>query len=73
MSALRRNFFSAVDPELRTVEHTLTYLEAAMRGYVRRVNFANYLSLLLFYLKDMFVVAGGWYFQLTLKLRITLK
>ena len=34
LSALRRNFFSAVDPELRTVEHTLTYVEAAMRGLV---------------------------------------
>ena len=32
LSALRRNFFSAVDPELRTVEHTLTYVEAALRG-----------------------------------------
>jgi hypothetical protein len=32
LSALRRNFFSAVDPELRTVEHTLTYIESAMRG-----------------------------------------
>jgi len=32
LSALRRNFFSTVAEELRTVEHTLTYLEAAMRG-----------------------------------------
>lgn len=32
LSALRRNFFSAIDPELRTVEHTLSYIEAAMRG-----------------------------------------
>eukprot|EP01034_Spumella_vulgaris_P024632 gene24632-31000_t len=32
LSALRRNFFSNVDLELRTVEHTLTYLEAAMRA-----------------------------------------
>ncbi len=31
MSALRRNFFTSVDQELRTVEHTLTYLEAALR------------------------------------------
>ncbi len=30
MSALRRNFFSFVDQELRTVEHTLTYIEAAL-------------------------------------------
>ena len=34
LSALRRNFFSDVDSELRTVEHTLTYIEAALRGYV---------------------------------------
>ena len=32
LSALRRNFFSDIDTELRTVEHTLTYIEAAMRG-----------------------------------------
>lgn len=32
MSALRRNFFVHLDQELRTVEHTLTYLEAALRG-----------------------------------------
>ena len=32
MSALRRNFFSIVDQELRTVEHTLTYMESALRG-----------------------------------------
>ncbi len=32
LSALRRNFFKEVDPELRTVEHTLTYVEAALRG-----------------------------------------
>jgi len=32
LSALRRNFFSAVDPEIRTVEHTLTYIEAALRA-----------------------------------------
>jgi hypothetical protein len=32
LSALRRNFFSAIDPEIRTVEHTLTYIEAALRG-----------------------------------------
>lgn len=31
LSALRRNFFTHVDQELRTVEHTLTYLEAALR------------------------------------------
>eukprot|EP01038_Epipyxis_sp_PR26KG_P014884 gene14884-20016_t len=31
LSALRRNFFTAVDPELRTVEHTLTYLESVLR------------------------------------------
>jgi hypothetical protein len=32
LSALRRNFFETVDQELRTVEHTLTYIEAALRG-----------------------------------------
>ena len=32
LSALRRNFFDTVDQELRTVEHTLTYIEAALRG-----------------------------------------
>ena len=32
LSALRRNFFSNVDTELRTVEHTLSYLEAALRA-----------------------------------------
>lgn len=32
LSALRRNFFSDIDTELRTVEHTLTYIEAAMRA-----------------------------------------
>ena len=32
LSALRRNFFTNVDAELRTVEHTLTYLEAALRS-----------------------------------------
>jgi hypothetical protein len=32
LSALRRNFFPTVDQELRTVEHTLTYIESAMRG-----------------------------------------
>jgi hypothetical protein len=32
LSALRRNFFLGVDIELRTVEHTLTYIEAALRG-----------------------------------------
>ena len=32
MSALRRNFVSNVEMELRAVEHTLTYLEAALRG-----------------------------------------
>jgi len=31
MSALRRNFFSDIPMELRTVEHTLTYVEAALR------------------------------------------
>lgn len=30
LSALRRNFFIHVEQELRTVEHTLTYIEAAM-------------------------------------------
>ena len=34
LSALRRNFFTNIDTELRTVEHTLSYLEAALRGYV---------------------------------------
>lgn len=34
LSALRRNFFETVDQELRTVEHTLTYIEAALRGCV---------------------------------------
>lgn len=34
MSALRRNFFSDVPMELRTVEHTLTYVEAALRKSV---------------------------------------
>lgn len=34
MSALRRNFFSHVAQELRTVEHTLTYIESAIRGYL---------------------------------------
>ena len=32
LSALRRNFFSEVDSELRTVEHTLSYMESALRG-----------------------------------------
>ena len=32
LSALRRNFFAAVDPEVRTVEHTLSYMESALRG-----------------------------------------
>eukprot|EP01036_Dinobryon_divergens_P031037 gene31037-40374_t len=32
MSALRRNFVSNVEMELRAVEHTLTYLEAALKG-----------------------------------------
>jgi len=32
MSALRRNFFSNIEMELRSVEHTLTYLESALRG-----------------------------------------
>lgn len=32
LSALRRNFFYTVDEELRTVEHILTYLEAAIRS-----------------------------------------
>jgi hypothetical protein len=32
MSALRRNFFANIDEELRTVEHTLTYIESALRG-----------------------------------------
>lgn len=32
LSALRRNFFTNVDAGIRTVEHTLTYLEAAMRS-----------------------------------------
>lgn len=32
LSALRRNFFLGVDIELRTVEHTLSYIEAALRG-----------------------------------------
>jgi len=31
MSALRRNFFSQIDLELRTVEHTLTYIESALK------------------------------------------
>lgn len=34
LSALRRNFFTNIDAELRTVEHTLSYLEAALRGCV---------------------------------------
>ena len=33
MSALRRNFVSNVEMELRAVEHTLTYLEAALKGF----------------------------------------
>jgi len=32
LSALRRNFFTNIDTELRTVEHTLSYLEAALRS-----------------------------------------
>ena len=32
LSALRRNFVLDVDSQLRTVEHTLTYLESALRG-----------------------------------------
>eukprot|EP01032_Pedospumella_encystans_P023735 gene23735-26858_t len=39
LSALRRNFFKEVDPELRTVEHTLTYVEAALRGIPCRNTF----------------------------------
>ena len=41
MSALRRNFFSDVPMELRTVEHTLTYVEAALR---KSVSFSWYFS-----------------------------
>lgn len=36
LSSLRRNFFSHVDQGLRTVEHSLSYMEAAMRGYATR-------------------------------------
>jgi hypothetical protein len=32
LSALRRNFFTNVESEIRTVEHTLTYMESALRG-----------------------------------------
>lgn len=43
MSALRRNFFVAVDTQLRTVEHTLTYLESALRGVpCHRIFIAHY-------------------------------
>eukprot|EP01035_Chromulina_nebulosa_P018513 gene18513-24230_t len=43
LSALRRNFFSHVDSELRTVEHTLTYLESALRGVpCNRIFIAHY-------------------------------
>lgn len=43
LSALRRNFFGAIDSELRTVEHTLTYIEAALRGVpCHRIMIAHY-------------------------------
>jgi hypothetical protein len=43
LSALRRNFFTDVDAELRTVEHTLTYLESALRGVpCSRIFIAHY-------------------------------
>ena len=38
LSALRRNFFTDLDPALRTVEHTLTYIESALRGLVCSFN-----------------------------------
>jgi hypothetical protein len=32
MSAFRRNFFSEIDTGLRTVEHTMIYIQAALQG-----------------------------------------
>jgi len=43
MSALRRNFFTHVALELRTVEHTLTYVESALRKIpCNRIFIAHY-------------------------------
>jgi hypothetical protein len=43
LSALRRNFFTHVAQELRTVEHTLTYVEAALRRVpCHRIFIAHY-------------------------------
>ena len=43
MSALRRNFFTHLAQELRTVEHTLTYVEAALRKVpCNRIFLAHY-------------------------------
>jgi hypothetical protein len=43
MSALRRNFFTHVAQELLTVEHTLTYVEAALRKVpCNRIFLAHY-------------------------------
>ena len=40
---MRRNFFLDVDSQLRTVEHTLTYLESALRGVpCHRIFIAHY-------------------------------
>ena len=43
LSALRRNFFTSVDSQLRTVEHTLTYIESALKGVpCHRIFIAHY-------------------------------
>jgi hypothetical protein len=43
LSALRRNFFVDVDTEVRTVEHTLSYMESALRGVpCHRIFVAHY-------------------------------
>ena len=43
ISALRRNFYTNVETELRTVEHTLTYIESALKQVpCHRIFIANY-------------------------------
>lgn len=43
ISALRRNFYTNIEAELRTVEHTLSYIEAALKAVsCSRIFIANY-------------------------------
>lgn len=47
LSALRRNFFTNLDTALRTVEHTLTYLESVLKNIpCNRIFIAHYEHLL---------------------------